>query len=77
MRECATPNPHAPHCPKYEGTVDIWFYEDVRPGHIVTAGMCQAGCAEVVPCDGSLRLSLGEWESLNEKDTRNLTRKVV
>ena len=77
MRECAIPTPHPPHCPKCGGPVDIWVYEDVHPGHVVTAGMCQAECVDVVPCDGGLTSSLGEWEILNEKDTRNLARKVV
>ena len=57
--------------------MDIWFYEDVRPGKVVTVGKCQANCVDVVPCDGGLTSSFGASEILNEKDTRDVTRKVM
>lgn len=78
MQECTIPTPHEPHCPSCNGPADIWIYEGVRPGVITTAGRCQSQCEDVVPCDGGLLAStFNEWETLDQGDTINISRRLL
>ena len=78
MQECTITTPHEPHCPSCNGPADIWIYEGVRPGIITTAGRCQSQCEDVVPCDGGLLAStFNEWETLDQGDTINISRRLL
>ena len=78
MQECTVATPHEPHCPSCSGPVDIWLYEDARPGVVTAAGTCQSGCADSIPCDGGLLNStFGEGKTLDRGDNINLTRRLV
>ena len=77
MNECTITEPHAPHCPKCNGPVSIWYYEDLEPGSVVSASMCQANCLNVVPCDGGLSSQLGDWKTLDTRETAKLTQEIL
>ena len=77
MNECHVTTPHAPHCPKCDGPVSIWYYEDIEPGAVFTASLCQANCLDVVPCDGGLSSQLGEWQTLDTRATDKLTQQIL
>ena len=78
MQECTVTTPHGPHCPSCNGPADIWVYEKVRPGVITTVGMCRSECPDAIPCDGGLLSSaFGEWTTLDQGDTINLTRRLL
>ena len=77
MIECPITTPHAAHCPKCSGPVSIWFYEDLEPGSIVSAGKCQANCLDIVPCDGGPSAQLGDWKTLDSRATDKLTQEIL
>ncbi len=77
MNECFITTPHAPHCPKCNGPVTIWFYDDLEPRSIFSAGMCQANCLDVVPCDGGPSAQLGDWKTLDTRATDRLTQQII
>ena len=77
MIECPIATPHPPHCPKCDGPVSIWFYDDLEPGSIVSAGNCQANCVDIVPCDGGLSSPLGDWRTLDSRSAGKLTQKIA
>ena len=77
MYECTITEPHEPHCPKCGGPVSIWFYEDLEPGAVVSASMCQADCLDVVPCDGGLSSQIGDWQTLNNREADRLTLDII
>ena len=77
MIECSIPTPHPAHCPKCNGPVSIWFYDDLEPDSTVSTGRCQSNCFDIVPCDGGLSSSLGEWRTLDNRAAGKLTRKIA
>ena len=77
MQECSITTPHEPHCPRCNGPVSIWVYEDLQPGVVNTASVCQAFCQDVVPCDGGLTSQLGPGEILDRRSSINLDRKLM
>ena len=77
MYQCPITTPHEPHCPKCNGPVSIWFYEDLEPNTVFSAGACQANCLDVVACDGGLSSQIGDWKTLDAKETGKLTQQIL
>ncbi len=77
MYQCPITTPHEPHCPKCNGPVSIWFYEDLEPNAVFTAGVCQANCLDVVACDGGLSSQVGDWKTLDAKETGKFTQQIL
>ena len=74
MLECQITTPHSSHCPRCNGPVTIWVYDDPHPGSVTTAGMCQAFCQDVVPCDGGL---LGPGRILDRRPSIKLDQALL
>ena len=77
MKACQIKTPHDPHCSGCDGPISIWFYEDIKPGALNTAAMCQAFCQDVIPCDGGLTSAFGPGRTLDRRSSINQDRMLL